>query len=86
MAKISCAFADNLTIRNIIGNLNMCGSDPYSVPNGYNTSNGCLTKEDSSIDYGGNTGWTTNMGLLMECLDTTEITVHDFGTCLASLI
>jgi hypothetical protein len=39
------------------------------------------------LDYGNATGWSTNTaGLLMECLNYTEICVHDSDTRLASLM
>ena len=72
----------------IKGHLNVCGSNPFAIPNCYNTGNGCLTIGDTNIDYASatNSTWGANMGLLMECNDTTEITVHDANTRLASFM
>ena len=39
--------------------------------------NGSLTIGDISLNYGNGTNWTTNTsGLLLECLDNTEIAIH----------
>jgi hypothetical protein len=49
---------------------------------------GSLTIGDPTRNYGGSTSfWTSNTaGLLLECLDNTEIAVHDAGTRVASLM
>ena len=65
--------------------MNISDTNPYAVPNGF-MQNGSLTIGDISLNYGGNyyTGqnWTGNntAGLLMECLDNTEIAIYDYGT------
>jgi len=66
---------------------NLAGAGSYAVANGFNTAAGCVTIGDHGVNYGGNSGWNTNTaGLLMECLDKTEIMVHDSGQRLASLM
>ena len=72
----------------IKGYLNVCGSSPTAAASGYNTGNGCLTIGDVNTDYASatNSTWGANMGLLMECKDTTEIAVHDAGLRLASFM
>lgn len=55
----------------------------------YTTQPGSLVIGDVSKDYGGNTNGTTSAnlaGLLMECLDKTEIAVHDSGARISSLL
>lgn len=55
----------------------------------YATQPGTLVIGDISKDYGGNTNGATSAniaGLLMECLDKTEIAVHDSGTRVSSLL
>jgi hypothetical protein len=49
---------------------------------------GSLTIGDPTKNYGGSTAyWTSNTaGLLMECLDNTEIAVHDAGTRVTSMM
>ena len=39
------------------------------------------------LNYGGGSNWTTNTsGTLLECLNNTEIAVHDAGKRVASLM
>ncbi len=65
----------------------VCGGTNYANTNGYMAS-GSLTLGTITKNYGGGTGgWNTNTaGLLMECLDNTEIAVHDSGTTVASFM
>jgi hypothetical protein len=58
----------------------------YAVVNGYNNGNGCLTIGSIDTNYGGQYQWGANMGFLMECLDTTEICIHDAGARVASFM
>jgi hypothetical protein len=58
------------------------GANPYAVTNGFSTTAGALVI--GGIDRNYNDGW--NTGLLMECSDTTGITVHDSGLRLASFM
>lgn len=71
----------------IIGLLNIHAGSPSAVPNGY-MSSGSLTIGDIAKNYGGGTTyWNSNTaGLLMECLDNTEIAVHDAGARVSSLM
>ena len=49
--------------------------------------NGSLTIGDTLLNYGNGTSWNANMaGLLFECLDNTEIAVHDASNRVVSLI
>jgi hypothetical protein len=66
---------------------NIHAGTPFAVPNRY-MSSGSLTIGDPAQNYGGGTTtWNTSTaGLLMECLDRTEIAVHDAGTRVASLM
>lgn len=67
-----------------IANIN--GGSGFTV-SGY-MSSGSLTIGDNSKNYGGGVStWNTNTaGLLMECLDNTEIAVHDSGARVASFM
>eukprot|EP00960_Hanusia_phi_P014397 424725-Hanusia_phi.AAC.1 len=50
-------------------------------------ASGSLTIGDIDKNFGGGTNWTTNTaGLMLECLDNTEIAIHDGYTRLVSLI
>jgi len=69
---------------NGIGNIN--NGSASVVQNGYMAS-GSLTIGGTSANYGGGNLWNTNTaGLLMECLDNTEIAVHDSQLRVASLM
>jgi hypothetical protein len=72
---------------NVSGIGNIRSGNPFAVPNGY-MQTGSLTIGDCSLNYGGGTTlWSSNTaGLLMECLDRTEIAVHDAGARVASMI
>ena len=49
--------------------------------------NGSLTIGDKLLNYGGGNNWNTNTsGLLLECLDNTEIAIHDHAHRLSSLM
>ena len=62
------------------------GGSNFAVANNY-MQTGSLTIGDNTRNYGGGSGWNTNTaGLLMECLDRTEIAVHDAGLRVASLM
>jgi len=71
----------------VIGTGNICGGTNFANLNNY-MQTGSLTIGDPTKNYGGGTSfWTSNTaGLLMECLDNTEIAVHDAGTRVASLM
>ncbi len=50
-------------------------------------ASGSLTIGGTTIDYGNAIGWSANTaGLLMECLDNTDICVHDANTRVASFM
>jgi hypothetical protein len=62
------------------------GGSAFAIPNNY-MSSGSLTIGDNTKNYGGGGSWNTNTaGFLMECLDNTEIAVHDAGTRVASFM
>ena len=68
------------------GIANIRGVSPFAIPNNYMAA-GSLCIGSTDVDYGYNTGWTANTaGILMECLNITEICVHDAGTRVASLL
>jgi hypothetical protein len=68
---------------NSTGKLNI---GDYAVGQGYMTSR-TLTLGSTSSDYGGGSSWNTNTAaILLECLNNTEIAVHDGGTRVASLM
>jgi hypothetical protein len=68
------------------GIANIYSLNPYAVPNNFMTI-GSLTLGGTQVDYGTATGWSTNTAALMlECLNNTEIVVHDSGNRLASLL
>jgi hypothetical protein len=70
----------------VSGPVNVVGPSPYALGIGA-MATGSLTLGGAGANYGGGTGWNTNTaGLLMECLDTTEIAVHDAGARLASFM
>lgn len=67
-----------------IGNIN--GGNPYATNNNF-MQTGSLTIGDLLLNYGGCNTWTTNTaGLMMECLNDTEIAVHDNANRVASLM
>lgn len=70
---------------NGIANIN--GGTNFAVLNNY-MQTGSLTIGDNTRNYGGGTTtWNANTaGLMMECLDNTEIAVHDAGLRVASLM
>lgn len=72
---------------NVSGIGNIRAGNPFAVPNGY-MQTGSLTIGDCSLNYGGGTTlWSSNTaGLLMECLDRTEIAVHDAGARVTSMM
>jgi hypothetical protein len=63
------------------------GGDNYAVKNGY-MQTGSLTIGDPRRNYGGSGSyWTSNTaGLMMECVDNTEIAVHDAGNNVSSFM
>lgn len=69
------------------GAVNIWSGTRWAVPNGYMGS-GSLTIGDTTKNYGGSNAWITGgtAGLMLECLNNTEICVHDFGERLASLM
>ena len=59
---------------------------PVAAVNNYMQS-GSLTIGGININYGGGTNWNVNTaGLMLECLDNTEIAVHDAGNRVSSLM
>ena len=92
---ISFCSGDNS--RNEVGRFNSSGfyvnglisNGTYAPGQGY-MSGRTACFGDIALNYGGATnGWQSNgrtAGLMLECLDTTEIAVHDAGTRVASLM
>ena len=75
---------NNNTIINGIANIH--GGNPYAVSNNF-MQKGSLTIGDLLLNYGGGKNWSTNTsGLMLECLNNTEIAVHDSGHRIASLM
>jgi hypothetical protein len=73
----------------IVGTVNIWGGgERYAIPTNNAMQRGSLTIGDTTLDYGGsNSGWTTNTaGLMMECLNNTEITIHDRDHALHSFM
>ena len=70
----------------VLGGANIWAGTRYAVPNNY-MADGSLTLGNRDANFGGGAaGWTTNSaGLLMECMDNTEIAVHDNGARVASI-
>lgn len=70
----------------VYGTGSICGGTNYANAQGYMTT-GSLTIGDTTRNYGGGSNWSSNTaGLLMECLDATEIAVHDAGVTVASFM
>lgn len=68
------------------GRVNIYNGNNSAVPNNY-MANGSLTIGDTNTNYGGLSTWgSSTAGLMMECLDNTEIIAHDAGHRLTSLI
>ena len=76
-----------LSTLTIKGSVNINNGTQYVGSNNYMMS-GSLTIGDITENYGtGGNNWSTNTaGLMMECLDNTEIMVHDSFDRLTSLI
>ena len=71
---------------NVNGICNIHAGNPFAVPNN-KMQKGSLTIGDILLNYGGGIDFTTNTsGLMLECLNNTEIAVHDAGNRLASLM
>jgi hypothetical protein len=70
----------------VIGTANICGGTNFANLNNYMTT-GSLTIGDTLRNYGGGNLWNSNTaGLLLECLNNTEISIHDAGNRVASLM
>jgi hypothetical protein len=58
----------------------------YAIANNFMTA-GSLAIGNQTQNYGGGNNWTANTaGLLMECLDNTEIVIHDTGQSVHSFM
>ena len=72
-----------LDVRGIVA---VNGGTLYAATNNYLTT-GALNIGDYGRNYGGGSGWNANTaGLFLECLDNTEIAVHDASTRIASMM
>lgn len=71
----------------VVGTGSVCGGTNFANANNY-MQTGSLTIGDTTRNYGGGTSqWNSNTaGLLMECLDNTEIAVHDAGRAVFSFM
>jgi len=85
--KVGIGITNPVATFQVIGTGNICGGTNYANLNNY-MQTGSLTIGDPTKNYGGSTAlWTSNTaGLLMECLDNTEIAVHDAGIRVASMM
>jgi hypothetical protein len=71
------------TTLDVAGSIN---NGTYAVNNGH-MANRSLSIGDTASNYGGGTSWNSNTaGFMMECLNNTEIAVHDAGTRIASFM
>ena len=70
----------------VAGIANIHNGSPVAVNSSFMQS-GSLTIGGTNANYGGSSGWSSNTaGLLFECLDTTEIVIHDSGHRLVSFM
>jgi hypothetical protein len=71
------------TTLDVAGSIN---NGTYAVNNGH-MANRSLSIGDTASNYGGGTSWNSNTaGFMMECLNNTEIAVHDAGARIASFM
>jgi hypothetical protein len=83
---MKCIRHNNIFKKAIRHVCNIHGGNPLAVTNNYMHKRR-LTIGDMSLDYGGGSIWNTNTsGLMPECLNNTEIAVHDAGQRIASLM
>jgi hypothetical protein len=84
--SVGIATTSPLATFQVYGTANICGGTNFANLNGYMAS-GSLTIGDTVRNYGGGNLWNSNTaGLLLECLNNTEIAVHDAGNRVASLM
>jgi len=70
----------------VVGTATINNGNNYANTTGYMAS-GSLTIGGTTANYGGGFEWSSNTaGLLFECLDNTEIAVHDAGARVASFM
>ena len=70
----------------IKGAVGINNGNSYPTANNYMQA-GSLTIGDMTLNYGGGSDWSANTaGLMLECLDKTEIAVHDAGNKVQSLM
>lgn len=70
----------------VTGIVNINGGTNTAAQSGY-LQTGSLSLGDTTRNYGGGSNWTSNTAaLLLECLDATEIAVHDAGNRVASFM
>jgi hypothetical protein len=82
-ANVGIGTASPDTTLDVAGSIN---NGTYAINNGY-MANRSLSIGDHALNYGGGNGWNSNTaGLMMECLNNTEIAIHDSGTRVASFM
>jgi len=82
-ANVGIGTASPDTTLDVAGSIN---NGTYAINNGY-MANRSLSIGDHALNYGGGNGWNSNTaGLMMECLNNTEIAIHDNGTRVASFM
>jgi len=86
ISTLNVSGVSRLNNTNIKGIVNIYSGTQFATSNNYMKS-GSLTIGDINENYGNGTNWNTNTsGLLLECLDNTEIAVHDSGQRISSLL
>ena len=68
------------------GVLDVSSTTPFAAVNSYMQA-GSLAIGDTLLNYGGGSSWNTNTaGLIMECLNSTELAIHDAGDRVVSFM
>ena len=84
--RIAAGYADSAGVINGNGKCNFHGGSPVAVPSNFMDVRS-LTIGHTARNYGWGWSWNDNTsGLIMKCVDNTEIAVHDAGHRVTSLI